>query len=189
MNGSTTPSLDELFQEAKAAMRSRAKLPPVADDPLAVWRNPSNWRRTRGVALVHSDTMLLLGNFVEYVHRSVEGARKLVRETPGLPIASTEFVHGDWMTPVEAAVPAQAIHRTVSLTINLDLPQLGINAPQAKVTASLCAGKLTALELRERTLFQQQPAALSTLIYLPKATDVFLELGSELIAQIEAETA
>tara|TARA_R110000868_G_scaffold544_1_gene4014 strand:+ start:426 stop:1016 length:591 start_codon:yes stop_codon:yes gene_type:complete len=193
MNGSTELSLDDLFREAKAAMRSVAKTkagsPPVADDPLAVWRNPDNWKRTRGIALVHSDTMQLLGNFVEYVHRTVPDARRLVRETPGLTITATEYVYGEWLgvQPVlgRATDEAAVAHRTLSLTVNISLPQLGINAPQVKVEASFAGGKLTAVELRERTLFQQQPASLLTLMYLPKGTDVFLELAAETIQELE----
>lgn len=180
MNGAEHPSLDDLFREAKATIRQQAKTKAAApvepDDPLQIWRNPANWRRTRGVALVHSDTMQLLGNFVEYQHRTVPDARRLVREVPGLPVSATEYVYGEHLGQPVPTLPPAVLHRTVQTTINISLPQLGINAPQVRVAASFAGAVLTSVCLRERTLFQQQPADLSTLMYLPKGTEILSEM-------------
>ena len=82
-----TIELDDLWREAKQVIRATAaaKLKAKADapplDPRAIYTNPDNWERTRGIALIHADTETLLGSFDEWTHRKIVNCRRLVRAT------------------------------------------------------------------------------------------------------------
>lgn len=174
-------SLDDLFRDAKAAYRemakAKAKQPLPVIDPLEIWRNPANWTRMRGVALIHEETQTLLGNFTEYVHRTVKDARRLVRETPGLPPDSTEFVQGNWSSFLTTpTMPKQAQHVSYAATLDLELSSLGAKAPRIPILAYFDGERLARVELTERTIFAVQ----DHFIYLPKGTNVLAELPATL---------
>lgn len=183
-----TISLDELFREAKAAVRAaratKSKLPIPEVDPLEIWRNPANWTRTRGVALIHEETSTLLGNFTEYVHRTVAGARRLVREQiPMLP-DSTEFVQGNWSSFLTTpTMPKQAQHVSMAATVDLELVSLGAKAPGVSVLAYFDGERLARVELVQRTIFAVQ----DQFIYLPKETNILAELSPQAQAQLRRQ--
>jgi hypothetical protein len=129
-------SLDELYAAARRAMQlekaKEAKQPkvkaPVAPpvEPQALFANPENWVRTRGVTLVHSRTQRLLGNFWEWKHKSVPGARKLVRSDAAIPTEGLEEV--DFGLSADLAAPSQGgrmeTEQNVSLFVQLDTPSV-----------------------------------------------------------------
>lgn len=172
-------SLDDLFREARAAVRLAAKQPKQAEPlPLGVYENPANWKPTRGIALIHAETQTLLGNFTEYMHRSVVGARRLVRESPGLPVVATETISGDWHLARETPIaPKRAWHTELNALTSLTLTHLRVCAPDVPVRACFDEGRLVRLELHQRTLFSQLPGAAAALLFLPADTDVLNELA------------
>ena len=95
-------SLDDLFQQARAAMKAerrakheeRAKKPAVEApvEPLGLYANPDNWTRKRGLALIHRESRQLLGNFWEWRHNSVMDARRLVRSAEPIVVEGVEEV-------------------------------------------------------------------------------------------------
>lgn len=174
----TELSLDDLFREAKAAMRKET----LPDDPLAVWRNPGNWIKVRGIALLHAETLTLLGNFTEYRHRIHQDARKLVRETPELPVEATEFVNGDWwMAEEEAPKPKRMWKESKLLTLPLvNLFRLGVHARGVCVYAVFGEGVLDRLDLATETIF----GGGGSLVTLPASVDIQREVLPEVLTQI-----
>lgn len=110
--------LEELFRAARAAqkqerakahaeaeIRRKRKMDPVEPpiEPLGIFVNPDNWVEGRGLALIHRETRLLLGNFRELKHKTVKDARRLVRSLTPIHIDAVEEV--DFGLPAEAALP------------------------------------------------------------------------------------
>lgn len=112
---------------AEAEVRRKRKMDPVEPpiEPLGIFVNPDNWIEGRGLALIHRETRLLLGNFRELRHKTVKDARRLVRsltpihidaveevdfglpaETPLPPISSRALVQRIWTGPVALDLPA-----------------------------------------------------------------------------------
>lgn len=184
-------SLDDLFREAKAAMRVQVKakikaaLPEPNPNTIGVYRNPSNWERVGGIALIHEGTNSLLGNFTEYQHRSDPSARRWIREANPLPASRTEIVAGDWwITPSAIPQPKRAWHEAKLTTVALRLLSLGAYAPEASVFACFGEGCLDRVELAEDTLFAQPGGDFAGLLKLPKGTNVYPELTPPTIKQI-----
>ena len=185
-----TLSLDDLFKEAKAAMRSvtkrkekaKADAPLPDPDTIGLFRNPANWVRTRGIALVHADTQTLLGNFTEYCHRTELDARRLVREADPLPVEATEYVNGDWwMTPEEAPKPKRMWKTSKLLTVPyVNLSHLGVHARGVCVYAVFGEGSLDRVDLATETIF----GGGSVLMKLPAGVDIRREILPEAINHI-----
>lgn len=179
-------SLDDLFKEAKAAMRAeratKAKLPPPNPETEGIYRNPANWIRTRGVALMHSETLTLLGNFTEYRHKTVPDARRLVRETDPLPIEATEYLNGDWwMKPEEVPKTKRLWKESKLLTLPYaNLSHLGVHARSLCVYAVFGEGSLDRVDLASDSIF----GGGSVLMNLPAGTDIQRELLPEVINYI-----
>lgn len=162
-------SLDDLFSEAIAAIRGAAPAPAAA---------PSSWYRSRGIALIHSDTGVLLGNFTEYLHRSQPGSRRLVREDPPMPVEATETLCGSWWTGQdEPPTPKRAWHESRLTTLPLEFRSLGVSSPSAAVYAVFGEGCLTRVELAADTLLARPGSSLSELVILPAGTDVIRDLS------------
>ena len=70
--------IEEVVGEALAHARNERRLKATAtihrtSEPekvstQALYLDPKNWTRTRGIALMHAETQTLLGNFSEYIH-------------------------------------------------------------------------------------------------------------------------
>lgn len=183
-------SLDELFKEAKLALRGkiaaeakrRAAAPDAAPDPHAIWRNPANWTRTRGIALIHADTQTLLGNFTEYKHRTHPDARRLVREESTLPVEATEYVSGDWwMIPQKIPKPKRLWKESKLLTLPwINLTHLGVTASNINVFAKFGEGSLERVDLAQATIL----GGGGVLMTLPEGTDILQELPPSTITAI-----
>lgn len=171
-------SLDELFSEARAHVRveaaaakrkqERKAINPEKPKPQALYADPANWTRTRGVALVHRETKTLLGNFSEYVHVSVPDCRRLVREESPISVSAIEEVSGEWgwTVPVRESPP------DVSLSVREILLSVCLTAPEVNAIAALRvhlqgAGILR-VELAEDTHF----GSLDQFLLLPAETNI-----------------
>lgn len=131
--------LEDLFRAARAAqkqerakahaeaeMRRKRKMDPVEApiEPLGIFVNPDNWTEGRGLALIHRETRLLLGNFRELKHKTVKDARRLVRSSSPIRIDAVEEV--DFGLPAETSLPPissrAVVQRIYSGPISLETP-------------------------------------------------------------------
>lgn len=176
-------SLEELFsgamqqaraeKAAEAKRPKRIKAPDSALPPDELFSNPANWIKGGGVALVHTETQTLLGNFTEWTHKSVVGARKLVREGSPILISSTEYVEGDWWLGKELEVaPQEEWHTRKAAVIHLVLPQLGVYSPSCPVIVHLSYGGIARVELEAPTQFAQVEGAPVQILHLPAGVNV-----------------
>lgn len=175
-------SLDDLFKEAKQHVRltKTAKLvapPPPKAEPGRLYSDPANWNRGKNVALMHRETRNLLGVFAEWHHKTVPGARRLVRDETGLPIHAVEEVEGYWGLGITR--PIDYCHRSVE---EVEIPQMLLHLADPCVTtfARLMvvfqgAGILAAKTL-ERLDFG---GAGDTVLSLPPGTNIYASLTHE----------
>ena len=183
-------SLDDLFKEARAAFRKdkivtakRKAAEPEADpDTQGLYRNPANWIKGRSIALIHSETQTLLGNFAEYNHRTVADARRLVREATSSQADCVEYVSGDWwMIPQEAPKARRLWKESKLLTLPFaHLTHLGVSAQSVSVYAVFGEGCLDRVDLAGPTIF----GGGSSLLTLPAGVDIMRELTPITITQI-----
>jgi len=171
-------SLDDLYREAKAAMRSQkaqlAKAPVETKDPSleGIYANPSNWTRGPLIALLHEETQSFLGYFVEWKHRTVPDARRLVREVDVKAPAETcrvEYLSGQWPTETSA-------FHSPKLPWKIDLPcvasikllDFGLEALDVPLDFCFGEGALDRVELVVTTTFHSP----GQYITLPPGTDI-----------------
>jgi len=187
-------SLDELFKEARSAMRKQkerelaAPKPSKSVEPALKVNLHSNWVAQRSLALVHQETSTLLGTFVEYTNKHFPGARRLVREFTELPVLSSEYVTGVWGGPSAPIVeaPKRPWNCARSLTVDLVLRDLHVSAARVTVIAHYGEGTLDAVELAEATTFASPPSTVPfSLFNLPAGTDVLAELSIHSINSIK----
>jgi len=194
--------LEELFADADKARRRDKHLAlmdaakprrsaPKEEKPSALFADPKNWQRTRGIALIHADTQTLLGNFSEYRHRTVDGCRRLVKEDELLHVEGTESVAGDfWLGDRKETVVRSTVWNAVrELCINLHLPELQLWNPEADVRVCFEYGSIARVELAADTHFCDGPGP--SMMVLPKGVDVYqvmaLDAKVKLRAAIDAE--
>lgn len=186
--------LDALLAEALSqASRRRVKAQPdkpskgevrlsqLRDSFRAIYENPENWERKRGIALIHRDPQgqtTLLGNFTEYLHRKRD-ARKLVREAEPMLISTEEYVTGHWWL---ADRPQMEIddHNSWEIretALDLVLAELHVLASAVLIRVHLNSGWIARVELVEQTPFHCPMN--SQVIYLPAGTCVLDGLSLE----------
>lgn len=178
--------LDALFREARAALRGqkveiakrkeRSKLDPLdaPPDTAGIYRNPANWIKGHGIALIHRTTQTLLGNFTEYTHKTVKDARRLVREEHPAPVQAVEYIDleltcGNGQPPT----PKRAWQTVLPLTCPLAILAWQAQAPEVSMLAHFGDGDLLWLELAEATVFLTADG----LLRLPAGTNVLPELS------------
>jgi hypothetical protein len=175
-------SLDDLFAEARARITVARKAEKAAvirhtAEPekvsvQALYLDPKNWQRTRGVALIHEETETVLGNFSEYVHISVAECRKLVRESAPISVEAIERVSGSWWLGAERRPePRKDWHEVRTAILHLHLSELRVHAPLCEVVAHLSYGSLARVELAIDTTLAQEEGG-EQLLMLPKGTNV-----------------
>ena len=178
-------TLDDLFREAKAHIlvekkAKDAKALKVQGDTSALYNNPDNWERKRGIALVHEETETLLGNFSEYVHRSVRNCRRLVREANPIAIQATERVSGSWWVGGEKVPEVRQIwHERREVVLHLHLDELLVHAPACELEVHLSYGSIARVELLRATTFAQVLDAQEQLLILPAGTNVLPVMGAD----------
>lgn len=183
-------SLDDLFKEVKhtARVMKAAKLDAPPTDPRALYTNPGNWTRTRGIALIHADTETLLGNFSEFIHKSLANCRRLVREEVPMLIAATERVSGDWWIGKLSEVPMarEEWHSHHKLVLHIQLSRLGVHAPDCSIITYVSFGAIARVELVSDTTFAQMQGA-EQLLFLPAGTNILPELLTDIKVAIRKE--
>ncbi len=180
-----TMDLDALFREARTALRGqkaeiikrkeKAKQDPLdaPPDTAGIYRNPANWIKGQGIALIHRTTQTLLGNFTEYTHKTVKDARRLVREEHPAPVQAVEYIDLDLATSNgQPPTPKRAWQTILPLTCPLAILAWQAQAPEVSLLAHFGDGDLLWLELAEPTVFLTADG----LLRLPSGTNVLPEL-------------
>jgi len=175
--------LDALYKDARRQQFAQAKLraagakPPVPL-PSNKYRDPENWMRKRGVAVIHAETETLLGNFVEWTHRTEANCRKLVREKELMTVEAVERVSGSWWIAAEhRPEPRQEWHTKREAMLHLHLGKLCIHSPACSVIVWLSYGGIARVELAADTTFAQEDEKQEQLVFLPAGTNVLSEMS------------
>lgn len=185
-----TTSLDDLFQDAVLAQARKNPKARKGADP--AFRNaldaaakkmqelytlPENWTRARGVALIEKSSATLVGNFSEYIHKTVPNTRRLVREHIPISIDATEVVEGYMGESMAMRLHGSSWSERHAATEDLLLDQLMVGAPQVQVEVCLHLGAIVRVELVQDT--QLASASGATILKLPAGTDVFWQLSQD----------
>lgn len=179
---------DALLAERNTPTRKRAADPSMRDALAAtskrmkeVFTLPENWERTRGLAMIDKASGTLIGNFSEYVHKTVKGCRKLLREYALIEVSGTEYFSG-WLGESmklkrENWDTVEDVH-SVQLTLWFD--ELMVGSPEVKVVAFSYLGGVRRVELSQETQFAGPSG--NIVITLPKDTNVWeaMDVGSKM---------
>ena len=166
---------DALRQQGKVkanALSTKSAIPPASFQ--STYAIPENWKRTRGIALLHEgkNGLTLLGNFSEYLHIKVKGPRKLLREENPIPINGQEIVKGDWwlMEKVLHRPPVSPSVRDEEVTLDVTLKDLRVHSTAAKLIVRMLNNTFFRVELAEQTQFIDPDN--KTLIFFPPGLDI-----------------
>ena len=183
-------SLDELFAQARAAHKAerkaafervtkvKSKLDPVDApvEPAGIFANPDNWIEGRGIALVHQETQILLGNFREWRHRSVADARRLVRSATPISVEAVEEVDfGLAVQPPQLAAAAHHSKVQTIRTLDLVLETPAVAAKRVLICVHSYDTWTTKAVLVEPTTFAEE----GTILQLPAGVDILACLTRE----------
>jgi len=176
--------LNDLWKEVRTNIPTKGEKKPKVEPPdgKALYMNPENWTRTKGIALVHKDTNTILGNFSEYIHRSIPHCRKLVREEAPISVSDIEEVEGSWwLGETRKPEPRQEWHEQRKAILHIYLEPLHLHAPICEVTVHLSHGGLARVELDLDTTFAQTEGE-GQLMTLPAGTNILevMSLDSKL---------
>ena len=176
--------LEDLFAEAEVNIREAAKrnrhgplnerLTEIAQSFTDLYALPANWLHSGRVALIHEPSGTLLGNFEILTHKSVAGARRLVRnDSPGLA-GGVEFVSEDWWLTgnheVSLGERTEWKKDELHLLPYLHLPAFGVLARNVEVKVVRVSGYLAGVQLTSETTFHS-PTGEGTLT-LPQGTNI-----------------
>jgi len=175
MTNLSTMSLDELFAQARAALKRergiahqrKAKAPvepPV--EPQSIFANPANWTRTRGVALIQRSTQTLLGNFWEWQHRSVPDARRLVRSEDPILVEALEEI--DLTLAAPSPVTPHSVETEVEFCVPVLLETPRVFAAEVSLRVQYYDGWTAKATLTASTVFAEGGEILS----LPAGVDI-----------------
>lgn len=162
---------------AEAEVRRKRKQDPVDApvEPLGIFVNPDNWIEGRGLALIHRESRLLLGNFRELRHKTVKDARRLVRSLTPIKVDAVEEV--DFGAPRDEPVPYTStravVQRIYTGPVALETPAVSCHSATLCVHYYDHATAKAVLEL---------PATFSSgdeLIELPAGVELFSAMTVE----------
>jgi hypothetical protein len=190
--------LEDLFTEAQFAAANGKKVRKAADpakknhlDAAAksmhdLFALSENWTRTKGIALIHKESETLLGNFSEYLHNTVKGARKLVREESPISVSASEYVEGSWWLGADVVLkPREEWREKRRAMVKIHLPSLGLFAPLVEIEAHIAFGGIHRIELVEETQFAAETGKI--LVTLPAGVNVLEELSWDAKVGIKKE--
>lgn len=170
---------DALLAEKNTPTRKRAADPSMKDALAATSKRmkelfslPEHWERSRGVAVIDKVSGTLIGNFSEYLHKTVRNCRKLIREHSPISVSGTEVIDG-WLGENMAAKRNEwgTVEDVHSATVTLFFDELMVGAPEVKVVAFSYLGGIRRVELSQDTQFAGPSG--NIVISLPKETNVW----------------
>lgn len=188
---SASISLDDLFHDAQLAEAAKnprrerkvnpalkSALPPTAKKMQDAYTLPENWQRGRTLALIDKGTSTLLGNFTEYLHRTIPETRKLLREHGPVEVSGSEYVEGYLGEGLSMRLrDSGSWTETREGVADLLFPELMLGAPQVRVKAHLYLGGMVRVDLGADTQFASVSG--NTLLQLPAGTNVLEQLGTD----------
>ena len=182
-------SLDDLFKEArthvKAARKEAARRKeeaPASLNPQLRYTNPANWLAGRVVALVHRETNSLIGNFIEWLHISEEGTRKLIQTEAPVQVAGIEYVSGDhWLPASHRPAPLVPDSHSLVWKFHTRLGPLHAQAPSIELRLRIGWHQLVRVELVEPTIFALDAGGL---LCLPMDANILEVLAPDTRTQI-----
>lgn len=165
------PSLRHALDAASKKMRDLYQL-------------PENWERKRGIAIIDKSTGTLVGNFSEYIHRTVPNTRWLKREHQPIAIDGTEIHEGYLGKEMDFRVRGLSWEREISAELHILLDELMFEAPHVKVSIKTRLGVVTRLDLVEQT---QLASPSGNLLILPKDTNIWEACGVDTKAAVRRQ--
>ena len=182
--------LEQLFLEAQIAGQRIKKEKRHADPAQKhqvstdsalmrnTFRDPENWERTRGIALIDKNTNTLVGNFSEYTHRFVPRTRKLLREHSPIPVDATEYCDGYLGFELTARFGEfQKWTQVKHAIIDIVLGELQLAAVTVEVEVALYLGGITRVDLNNDTQFASEDG--EEVVFLPRGTNVLPHMTHE----------
>lgn len=174
--------LEALFTEAQlksTRKRRRGTIDPdihavtaLAEARLrAIYSNPENWERVRGVALIDAESGTLLGNFSEYRHKTVPNTWDWKREHQPIAITGTKLVNGYLGAQLEQEVRDQSWEQETQVKVLVQLDELMLECPYVKLTVRTRFGGIIQARLVADTQFAS--ASGNELLLLPAGTDIW----------------
>lgn len=192
--------LEDLYTEARLAAGIRTPRPKRVADPgdrrsldaaakkmRDLYNLPENWERTRGIALIDKSTKTLLGNFSEYVHRTLPATRKLLREHLPVAIDATEECEGYLGEKLSARLRGESWESERHVEAHLLLDELMVEAPSVRVHLFLRLGAIVRAELEVDTQFASVSG--QTLLQLPAGTNIYEACGVDSKAALHRAVA
>lgn len=173
-------SLEDLFAEAKAAVKAKRKADFLAKEkraaepepPAIAFGDPVNWVEGTGVALIHRETQTFLGNFRSYRHKSDPEIRRLVRSEEPIAVSGVEEVDFGY-TPPETPISSPRAETQAFLTVDLELDTPLVSARHVLVCVHYHNGWTARVVLVEPTTFAEQ----GEILQLPAGVDVLPALS------------
>lgn len=138
---------------------------------------PENWERRRGLALIDKSSQTLIGNFSEYVHRTIHGCRRLVREHQPIPIDGTEVMEGYLGEELERRIRGQSWEAVHACTADLWMDELMVGAPGVELNVKTRLGAIVRVELVYATQFASPNGG--QLLIIPAGTNVQEQLSTD----------
>ena len=180
----TDLSLDQLFAEAKAAMKvqrreafaAKAKQPtspPSLEEPSA-FANPENWIEGAGVALIHRESQTLLGNFQSFRYKFDRTIRRLVRSQSPISVAGIEEVDFGYEPP-KIPLTSPRVETQEIKTLDLTLVTPALSARRVLVCVHYYNGWTARVVLVEPTTF----TGAGELIQFPAGVEILPVLDRE----------
>lgn len=176
-----TQNIEDLWALAARAMNKEAKAPrtrrqkddePAPQSTLALYANPENWLRGKAVALVHQESATVLGNFIEFLHKSVPGCSKLVRTEELVVVSEVRYESGSWwLGESRHPEPTQVWHEDRPCILHVHLDKLGLHAPATELIVSLSYGSIARATLAFKTMFAQADSE-ERLVTFPAGTNL-----------------
>lgn len=177
-------SLDSLLKSAMAQQKNRKVKPlpektervqQIRESFRAIYANPENWERKRGVALIHCSNegaKTLLGNFSEFLHKKYKLVRKLVREPVPMLVEGEEFVTGKWWLKKDTLqrIEDHNYFEIRQTALDVDLEELQVFGKSVMLKVRLRDNWLARVELAEQTCFVCPLN--SQFIWLPVGVDI-----------------
>lgn len=171
-------------QKAEKSAVVRKTSEPQARATQQLFLDPENWERKRGIALVHEETNTILGNFSEYVHKSVPGCRRLVREESPISVSATEKMEGNWWLEDRKPEPPRPWHEKRTAFIHLHLSKLFVHSPACEVVVYTAYGSLDRVELAIDTQFAQEEGRGAELLFFAAGVNVLPVMSSDCKVQL-----
>lgn len=191
MNSQLEPSDDELaeieaslgdFLQEVVDKQTRA-IPQKAkkrDAPAGIqrldslYKDPANWEPWANVTLIHqADVSTILGFCVEYRHKTVRGARKLVAGHMDSLGSTTEYVTDPWYLDWAKRKPHSAESSQLAFEIVLQVvldDGLRTDGPVCVCVAATHGVGINAATLKDRTRLSSWDG--KTILYLPEGIDL-----------------